>query len=271
MGTDSPVSGTRPFTEAHAIAWVDFGFGFGRNLDRAGIGAVRRSLHSLLAHRGYGQSRRGRRGDVAAMYERRNHAGELVEAFHVHEEHLHIVLHEYRGWEQTKRRALDVLVPAIEIIQGLKIDVTKAGLVFRDIFINDDPTSYAASDVFKDSDYLPRRSMGSNPFWSATFIEDIENDDQRDEQSGSWTQIFSKIVADARIRGNESDGLRHVTTLTHSQMLFVDRDEPGKLFAWDFDALSSAFDVMHDMNAMIVLDVLSNEMSERIGLKEAVA
>ena len=265
VGRTPASAGTRPYTDAHAIVWVDMGFSFSQGITEEALADVRPALSKLLLPEGFKKGRTGKaKSENLASFERRSEDGEILEVVHLHRGHFHVVTHEYRGWDFTKARSLSRLFPVFHALQNAGIAINKWVLVFRDGFLNDDIGSYSPADVVRPNQYIPRAALSAGPFWNSSFVLNIDNESPVAERA--WSNSFSRLVVDARIRENDKKH-QHVTFITHSQMMFRNFGIRKKV-KWSEDHVDSVLDLMHDKNADLLREVLSLEMVDRIGLTE---
>ncbi|WIX23711.1 hypothetical protein PUV44_12270 [Xanthomonas arboricola pv. corylina] len=154
---------TRPYTDAHAIARLDFALLFKKDLDAE----TQQDLVSRLASHldKFGLQRLAPNdsddaldedGDEVFAFARKDEDGDVVEEVHVHENYVHVIWSDYRGWLLSRDGAIERLGPAIDLIGSGTVEFAGVGLAYRDVFLTDEGALFDASKVFrKDSELLP--------------------------------------------------------------------------------------------------------------------
>ena len=247
----------RPFTEAHAIAAVDIALIFTDELSTAQRSSISDSLASHLTDFRRAESRK--RKEKVIAFERRVD-DDLAEAVHIHGNYVHVISFDYRGWSITKGEMIGRIEPVFEMAQSQNVVIESAGLVFRDVFINEDPDTFAARDVFDPgSRFLPSIAFSAEKRWRSSFS-------WRSEIKG--LRVRSNLTLEASLDPiGEGGDDAHVTEITHRQEIFGN-ESGSSSFEWDAAQLSRKLDGAHQLNKDILADLLSSEMSSRIGLKE---
>ena len=263
---------TSPFTEAHAIVFADFGISVRTQFTRSQYDAIREAVEPLLTEEGF-QLQPSRDEDdtlPTLVYERViADSDEVAEAFHLHDSHVHLMIHEYRGWQVTRAIAMRRFAPILDLFGKKSFAINEARLVlgYRDAFINPQPHCYSALDVFKQNTYLPSAVFEAGKFWQQelTVVEDAKPED-------SWDRIIARTTVDARVLNLADVGVKkksvHWTEITHRQQLAVKKN--GKInIEWSTDLVATRLDALHARNKNIMIELLSHEMADRIGLLDS--
>ncbi len=260
---------TSPFTEAHAIVFADFGVSVRDGFTRTQYEAMQTALETSLLEAEF-KLQPSEDGDQVAglIYERMTPDGEVAEAFHLHEDHVHVMIHEYRGWQVTRDIALRRLKPIFELFREDSFGEVGARLVlgYRDAFINTQPRRYSPLDVFKPNMYLPILAFDAGDFWQHQLTTVVEA-----KKSERWKRIFDRITVDARVTNMADDGEKadfvHWTEITHRQQL-VGNSKQGAAVEWVTDLVVARFNAMHKRNKKMMVELLNHQMADRIGLLE---
>lgn len=259
---------TRPFTDAHAIAWIDLAILFRAKLSAEQQAYVRANFERILVPEGFEAARADDGG--AGAFERKGIAGEVTEEVHIHEQFVHLIWNEYRGWTFTLDAALKRVGFLLEDLRDGRIEPAGMGLAVRDVFFNDDPDTYQILDVFgADSRFIPRIAY--------------ECDDESWRQSVSYwdarkdNPIYSSVSIQARVAYPDSDdedkhsdtddeGI-HVTEIVHRQSIYGNKDAESAV-EWSMNAVRERWSELHQRNKKLMFELLSDEMISTIGLRE---
>lgn len=259
---------TRPFTDAHAIVSVDLALGFDDPLSEDVFRELEGSLGTALVSEKFVKDESASEKNVGMhlAYERKSDDGEVMEFVHVHPDYIHAQVYEYRGWELTRDRLVEVLKPVLKIACSSATPAEALFLSFKDAFLNDESDGYSASDVFKPNDLLPNAVFKSSGYWVHRLSMNFAGDDG----TKRWSNIYSRLGIDAGIKSMDDDNERHVTELTHRQGSFV---APGVDVetAFNEESVKLRLDVMHNRNREVMLELLNDEMCSRIGLEREVS
>lgn len=255
------VSNTRPFTEAHAIASVDFGVLFPADLPAKTRQAIARALTKHLAKDRFVQEKSDE--DDVIAFERKSTPDEsdVAEEVHIHDDFIHVVTYDYRGWSLTIEQMLGRLEPVFEMVRQGAVSPQYFGLTFRDVFVNLQPATYIPDEVFsRSSRFLPAFSFDVGETWRHSSWWD------EGPKASPTTRNF--LTIDARVRKPKGGGKsRHFTEITHGQRLSGNKSK-GSAVTWIADSLRSRLDQAHQRNKNILGDLLSSDMIQRIGLEE---
>jgi hypothetical protein len=249
------VSNTKPFTEAHAIASVDFGLIFQDELPDKD----RRALAMALTDHLKQFTRTEGQGDGVVVFRRKGEGeDDVAEEVHVHKDFVHAITFDYRGWLLTRNDLVDRLAPVIDKAREGELEPSSMGLTFHDVFVNDDPSSYSPSEVFTSSSFLPEFVFEAGGMWRQSL--------QWDDVLEANTRNFLAIEARNRpLEGDEE--VAHFTEITHSQRLSGNQVISREV-EWSYDSISRRLDHAHRRNKVLLMSLLSQDMIERIGLKE---
>lgn len=250
---------TRPFTEAHAIATVDVGLLFSKKLSTKAREDITSALKSHL------KSKKLRfvpsRSAEKTIVFRRKEAGDTAEDVHVHSGFAHVIFFEYLGWALTRDAMVDRLFPILKLARDGELVLKSAGLVFRDIFFTDNADEFSASDVFAPSGrWLPSFAISGRSQWrnTAAWTDRME----------SGLELKSTLTVKTSVESEDEPQRRlHVTEVTHQQEI-VGNESAEPAVEWSDARFRQRLDVAHNLNKSVLLDLLSVEMAQRIGLKE---
>lgn len=267
---------TSPFTGAHAIVFADFGLSVRKGFSKRSLASLQAAMEGPLLEDGFrrlADSDCGGSDQLRFGYERLAPGveQEVVETVHVHAGHVHVLLHEYRGWEVTRQTAMKRLGPVLDFFRASAFDA-RLVLAFRDAFVNKTPRRYSPLDVFKPNSLLPMTVFEVGEFWhqQLTLVDDAAEGEE-------WERIFSRLSVEARVRRIGKETLEegkakksdfvHWTEITHRQQLVGNRKAAAEV-EWSDEVVAARLDVMHRRNKVTMLELLSHEMLERIGLTE---
>lgn len=260
------VGTTRPFTDAHAIASVDFGIGFDEALSADFLRELESTLIGTLVKSGFtpeedADSDEG--GSATIAYERKSDDGEILELVHVHGYYAHATSFDYRGWDITRDQLTDRLRPLLEQVRFGAAKVSGISLAFRDIFISETPDAYSAAEVFKPSELLPAAIFKAGSEWGTQLrlITGIPS------SSSDWLPVHSRLSVSAGIRGSDDEPAEHVTSLSHHQIASLEESADLSNAITDPE-VKTCLDVMHNRNRDLMLQLLSDEMCSAIGLEK---
>lgn len=254
------MANTRPFTEAHAIAWVDVAVIFEDKLSTDQQEDLRVAFAAILTDEGFSAAEPGDGGEVA--FERKGLGGEITEEVHIHRGYVHAMWNEYRGWTHTRDATIRRMGPVIERVRDGRLEAMGIGMAFRDVFLNETPDEYDMLDVFRPgSRFLPAIAFESGEVW---------------KQSSNWVAdtTYSSLAIQAKIAFSEEsddsddddDGM-HVTEILHRQSTYGNEDADPSV-EWSEDVVRERLNKLHQQNKDVMLELLSDEMISKIGLKE---
>lgn len=256
------VGNTRPYTAAHAVAAVDVALLLKDELTKGQVQLLRAQLGEILSPEGF---KRSGSSDVPLVgFARKGIAGESTEELHVHKRFVHSYWTEYRGWTLTRDASIHRLEPVLALADQGQVEIAAIGLLYTDVFLNDDSNTYVATDVFKDaSRFLPRFVFTAREFWEtkSTWFDDLPGSDEH--------AVYSSITIEARSEdgGEDSSVDRHVTEISHRQRIFCKEDRGGAALS-DRGLIATVLNGAHSLNRSLMIELLSEDMLARIGLKE---
>lgn len=253
------MSNTQPFTEAHAVAAVDVALIFEEKLSSSTRLLIASSLKSHLKE-GFRKLAPKERDSKIIAFQRKIDE-DIAEEVHIHDRFVHVSLWDYRGWSITKKDMVGRVEPVLEMARGGELKLTSAGLVFRDVFINNDPSTYAPADVFRASSrFLPPLAFSAGKIWRHTFSWANEK--------ALGLKLRSNLTVKASIDSiGEDDEDGHITEIAHRQEIMGNiSGDPA--VEWSSERLNAKLDSAHQHNKDILIDLLSFEMCQKIGLKE---
>lgn len=268
--SDRKRSNTQPFTDAHAIVWMDVGISFSEQLGQPDLEALCGRVRSSMLDEDFVESSDGCDGDdgLVLNFERLDDDGEAVEVVHVHNTHVHYVTHEYRGWSVSRDVAISRLANCFDFMVERGDLNARLTLAFEDAFIAQDPKKYRASDVFSPNSYLPKTVLDGRTQWRMQLTLDEKNSQPK---SRDWSKVFSRLTVNARVVDMASESvdeeLRHLTTVLHRQQIVV-HASVGARVAWSAESVRRRLDVMHSQNKSLMKELLSEDMKSLIGLSE---
>lgn len=257
------MSNTRPFTEAHAIARLDFSLNF-----RSELSDEQREQLSLALETHLNQFERAAAdtddeedGDESAIvFNRVGEDDEVTESVHIHGNYVHVVWSDYRGWSFSRDGALGYLQPVLASLRDGRLALSSVGLTYHDVFFNDVPDSYHAGDVLKTgSQFVAPKIFSSGQRWRHW----LAWSNAEPENASLITNATLKIDAFSL---SEDDSPLHCTAIVHSQSL---RWRDDSLFANPADEdVIGAWDNARVANRALITELITDDMLERVGLKE---
>lgn len=256
------VGNTRPYTAAHAVAAVDVALLLKGEITKGQVRLLRSQLGEILLPEGFKAS--GSSDGPLVGFARTGIAGESTEEVHVHKRFVHSYWTEYRGWTLTRDASIKRLEPVLALAENGQIEISAVGLLYTDVFFNDDTSTYAATDVFNQSSkYLPPFVFAADEFWEAksNWFEDLPGSEE--------CTVYSALGIEAKpeLEDEDSKDDRHVTEISHRQRIFFRDECDSKRFA-NKDVVATLLDGAYALNRNLMVGLLSDEMLVRIGLKE---
>lgn len=257
---------TRPYTDAHAIARLDFALLFKKDLDAETQQDLVSRLSSHLGKFGLQQLAPNdsdavldEDGDEVFAFARKDEDGDVVEEVHVHENYVHVVWSDYRGWLFSRDGAIERLGPAIDLISSGTVEFVGVGLAYRDVFLTDEGALFDASKVFrKDSELLPSFLIGKGSkwrHWSGWF---------EPESAVSQWRNACMLGIDLGERSQDDGPKVHVTEIVHRQRVYAAKEGSGAAAV----ELAMMWDEAHKQNRSLMNRLICDQMLELIGLKE---
>ena len=166
---DESKSPTKPFTDVHAIVFADFGLSVREPFTAEQLTRLHEAMAPTLLAAGFERDPADEEAEEGSVVYHRltSGTGEIIEEFHIHANHVHLFVNEYRGWQVTKKIALDRLAPMWALVSDPTFGLANARLVlgYKDAFSNADPRSNSSHDVFKPNPLLPQYVFDAGLFW----------------------------------------------------------------------------------------------------------
>lgn len=258
------MANTRPYTEAHAVAWVDIALFLDGKLSADQRDDLRAAFKTALEAEGFvaGKSR----DKSAVTFKRNGIAGEVVDELHIHETFVHIKSNEYRGWTFTRDMAIKRFGPLFARLKNGRIKVSGIGLAYRDAFLCDTPKNYDVSDVFRlENRFLPAAVLTSGNRWKQ----------EVSLPGGAFAdnplKISTTLTIEAKVTSSDDEEAvsreLHATEITHSLTIRWNKSA-ASVVKWSEIRFRNLLDSLHQQNKSVLLELLSEEMIDKIGLKE---
>lgn len=262
----SMVMSTRPYTDAHAIARLDFALIFTSELEDEAKARLGTSLEAHLKPLGLDPvgPEDEEDGDLdddegALAFARKGEDDRVAEEVHVHENYVHVIWSDYRGWVLSRDGALERLAPVLDLIRSGALEVGAVGLAYRDVFLTDEASSFDAEALFRTVEgVVPPFLLRKGAKWRhwSGWAEPVVAGDR-------WRNTCM-LGIDVGERSQEDGPAVHVTEVIHRQRLSTAQD--GGTVA--VDDLSALWDEAHNQNRWLVQRLVGDVMLELIGLKE---
>lgn len=253
---------TRPYTEAHAIARLEFAVIYDDAFEQHFIDGARVQLAQLLP--GFVQTSKASSSDLGPIlaFEMNAEDGESTEEVHLHEKYIHVVWTDYRGWTFSRDWSASKLSAFIKFGQEKGLEPASIGLAYRDVFFNDDPDSYSVSDVLNPASRLvPPALFSAGQKWrNWTSWPELADED---------LSVTNTLGVDAKLMTIEDNGAQtftHVTEVVHLQQMRI--AEQATNASWGKERLISAWEIAHSRNIALMRDLFSETMLKKIGLEE---
>jgi hypothetical protein len=242
---------------------MDAGIGLRESLDVERVRALGAELQGALEGEGFLRATEDEDDELPVAFKRTNADGDVLETVHVHDDHIHVLAHEYRGWEFTRDQVVKRLAPALSLARSELCEPAGLMLVFRDRFITDKPEEYDPYEVFKPNDFLPAAVFNHGALWTHQLALNFPVG-QEDRP-----RLYSRLSVNAGVESvDENDEkFEHSTDITHRQLMFRNREADVNV-EWSEEQVKFRLDAMHLRNKELMLELLSEEMSDRIGLRE---
>lgn len=273
------MANTRPYTDAHAIACVDVALFFDARVANATGNELIEAVDAYLLARDFV---RKSTDDKKVVWHLLDVNKARVEEAHLHHGFIHVVAFEYRGWTISSATAIDRLGPILERCQSGELIGQACGLAVVDIFIDDSGATYNSADVFsKASRVLPPVIHSTGPSWKhdVTWVEEADirvtlavNSNSLEERVAEDQAHLDEVKFDAAEGGEAVDHTAappssHLTQIDLRLSLNGNLEAPSAV-EWSNDEFKKKLDRLHAVNKRIMLDLLSEEMTQAIGLKE---
>ena len=256
------MSNTRPFTEAHAIARLDFALIFQSDLSDEQRAQLAVDLQKHLDQLERAEEDEGEEDEPITAFERKGEGDEITEAVHIHGNYVHIVWSDYRGWSFSRDGAVSYLSPILQWIRDGRLALASVGLAYRDVFFNEKPDTYDARDVLKvGSPYVAPKIFSSGKKWRHWLAWDDFSLVDASVRARSILRIEATVLS-----ADEGAATIHCTEIAHSQNVTW-RNTPVLTNPSD-DELRNIWDCAHHANRALIQELITEEMLERIGLKE---
>ena len=239
--------------------------------------SLRSEMQTLLAGDGFVI------GDAAdggiASFELKNADGDITEEVHIHAGFVHAFWNEYRGWTNTRELVVRRLSPVIDHVRHGRLSGVGLGMACKDVFISDTSVDYDILEVFQPANrFLPPFAYEENePVWKVSSSWLVPPQHDNDHLTYNTLSIEAEIGdvdhPDEQSSGSESeedDDAPHTTEILHRQSLYLNAGNPivDPAVEWSDEAVRVNLDRLHKQNKSLMLNLLNNEMSDRIGLKE---
>lgn len=266
------VPNTRPFTEAHAIACVDVAVMYRSEVPDFLNSDFSREIGAHLQTLGF---KRGKARKSALTWRLRAQDGARLQEAHLHAGFMHVSAYDYRGWSNSRDEIFRALSPLLDMCATGRVHGVASGLAFVDVFINDSGSEYRAEDVFStNSEVISKTLFAGGPSWR----QDIAwYPDQGDD-------LYAKLTAQNRrvepededdAKGEPQQGAdgrplsvpKFVTEISLRLSLGRNSDRPDHV-EWSEAEFKVRLNRLHAINKSIMSDLLNEEMSRTIGLKE---
>jgi hypothetical protein len=260
------VASTRPYTEAHAVAWVDIALFFEDKLSTEQRDDLRAAFETTLRHESFAIDEVPDKGIVA--FKRNGIAGEVVDELHIHETMIHISSNEYRGWTFTRDTAIKRLAPLLVRLADGRVKISGLGMAYQDIFLCDTPSDYDATDVFRaENRYLPTVVFEAGASWRQFLSWPTQESD--DDPYTTHTSLTVKAKISSADSGNDegSNEELHFTEITHRQSTPWN-ESVDSVVSWSESRFREILNNLHQRNKSLLLELLNEEMVDKIGLKE---
>lgn len=259
---------THPYTDAHAIVWMEVGIALRDAINEEELEILVNSASVFLRDNNFIDSKddddEDQDEDLVLAFKQLNEDEEVTQLFHIHRTHIHYMAYEYRGWEVTRDIALNRLEPALDFIRNSPKRAKTARLILaiKDAFRTDEPESYSAVDVFQENQFFPPIVFECGQFWhhQITLMHNASISPSRAER-----KIFSRLEVEARLFDLGDDDIIHSSEITHRQQMQGPSEEEIDM-DWTKESVQAKLDFMHSANKNLMLNILNQEMSDRIGL-----
>lgn len=260
----STVSNTTPFTDAHAIARLDFALIFKKDLTDDERAQLALELQAHLDQFNRVEADNDDEGDEPSIaFDRTGEDDEVTESVHIHGNYVHVVWSDYRGWSFSRDSAIGYFQPVLKWVREGRLALSSISLVYRDVFFNETPDTYSASEVLKmGGQYVAQKIFSSGPRWRHWLA-------WRNSEAESLpvvTYATLRIEADVVVPTGDDNASFHCTEIIHSQNLRW-RDD-ALLTAPSDEELRKAWNSAHGANHALIQELITDDMLERIGLKE---
>ena len=272
---DESKSPTKPFTDVHAIVFADFGLSVREPFTAEQLTRLHEAMAPTLLAAGFERDPADEEAEEGSVVYHRltSGTGEIIEEFHIHANHVHLFVNEYRGWQVTKKIALDRLAPMWALVSDPTFGLANARLVlgYKDAFSNADPRSNSSHDVFKPNPLLPQYVFDAGLFWRYQLTLMEIGTKELPWDNFARLEVEAQVQNMAEDEGDEAERvLVHSTDITHRQQLAGNSDGDPAV-EWSAGTVERKFDHLHERNKQVMVELLSADMAERIGLTEGEA
>lgn len=260
------VSSFRPFTEAHAIAKLDFALLFSDHIRGELQHELQEELQEVLSASGFARLVPRDDDQEISGWERKDEDGDVTEAIHFHAHFAHVVWYDYRGWSNCRDSSIRWLSSVVSRASMGSLNISGIGLECRDVFFFDEAESYRPEGLFKfGTRYLSPIAFQSGPRWRQMISWDdqlkIANRDLRRRNSVECiTEPLDRLVDD--------DSELHVTEISHRQTLGLAHDDAARSDLAS-DGLRKIWNAAHEANKELIGELLTDDMLRTIGLLES--
>lgn len=271
------MANTRPFTEAHAIACVDVALFFEKKVAGAADDDLAEAVEAHLLARDFVRKSASK---TKVVWHLLDPDQQRVEEAHLHRGFMHVVAFEYRGWAISRSTAISRLEPILERCQSGALTGQACGLAVVDVFINDSGEPYDSEEVFsKTSRVLPPMIHSAGSSWKQdfTWFEEADIHVTLSANAKSLQERVAEAEGDpddvAEAAADDTEELvgdipsSHLTQIDLRLSLNGNDEVPGAV-EWSREEFEKKLNRLHAVNKRIMLDLLSDEMTQAIGLKE---
>lgn len=257
------MSNTYPFTEAHAIARLDFSIALRNDLtgDEKGDLASAFQAHLTQFER-QDIDDKEEAGEAFIAFDLKDQDGDVTESVHIHGNYVHVVWSEYRGWSYSRDSALQYLQPVLTLVRDGRLKLSSVGLAYNDVFFNDSLESYDANDVLRsDCRYLAPFVHSAGKRWHHWLAWGSEASDELALVTRSTLRVDASVT-----KPEDDSDPSHVTVIVHVQNIRWADD--NALASPSNEDVQAAWDHAHGANNALMHEMITDDMLERIGLKE---
>lgn len=254
------MSNTVPFTDAHAIARLDFALILKNDLSDDERDQLALALQAHLDQFERLCTDDGSEDEPHIAFERKGGDDEVTESVHIHRNYVHVIWSDYRGWSFSRDGAIRYLQPVLDWVREGRLALSSVALAYRDVFFNETPDTYDVHEVLKvGSQYVAPKIFSSGQRWRHWLA--WGHDERRDLPVAAYATL--RIEA---FPTGDDDVPLHCTEITHSQNLRWRDDAP--LAKPSDDELRNVWNDARGANQTLIQELLTDDMLERIGLKE---
>lgn len=254
------MSNTVPFTDAHAIARLDFALTFKNDLSDEERDQLALALQAHLDQFERVGADDDGDDEFPIAFDRKGEDDEAMESVHIHRNYVHVAWSDYRGWSFSRDGAIGYLRPVLDWVREGRLALSSVTLAYRDVFFNETPDTYDAREVLKvGSQYVAPKIFSSGQRWRHWLA-------WGNEEHNEWPMVTFATLRIEAFPAGDDDAPLHCTEITHSQSQRW-RDDAVLARPSD-DELRNAWNDARGVNQALIRELLTDDMLERIGLKE---